>query len=75
MELHVRNPLPTRRAGMSNLAKIPTVFWDDERGQDIVEYALMAGLVALSVIAGIGRVASGLSSVFTTVGTRLTNSI
>jgi pilus assembly protein Flp/PilA len=60
---------------MSTLGKILTVFLDDECGQDLVEYALIAGLVALSVIAGIGRVASGLSSVFTTVGTRLTNSV
>jgi pilus assembly protein Flp/PilA len=60
---------------MSNLRKILTVFLDDECGQDLVEYALIAGLVALSVIAGIGRVASGLSSVFATVGTKLTNSV
>ncbi len=32
---------------MSNLTKILTVFLDDERGQDIVEYALIAALVAL----------------------------
>jgi pilus assembly protein Flp/PilA len=60
---------------MSNLRKILTVFLGDECGQDIVEYALIAGLVALSVIAGIGRVASGVSSVFTAVGTKLTSSV
>ena len=43
---------------MSNLTKILTVFLDDECGQDIVEYALIAALVALSAIAGIGRVGS-----------------
>lgn len=60
---------------MSNLSKILTVFLDDECGQDIVEYALIAGLVALSVIAGMGRVASGVISVFATVGARLTSSV
>ncbi len=66
---------PIKNAGMSDLTKILTVFLDDECGQDIVEYALIAGLVALSVIAGMGRVASGVISVFTTVGTRLTSSV
>jgi pilus assembly protein Flp/PilA len=60
---------------MSNLTKTVSIFLDDESGQDIVEYALIAGLVALSAIAGIGRVASGVSTVFTTVGTRLTSSV
>jgi pilus assembly protein Flp/PilA len=60
---------------MSNLTRTVPIFLDDECGQDIVEYALIAGLVALSVIAGIGRVASGVSSVFTAVGTKLTSSV
>jgi pilus assembly protein Flp/PilA len=60
---------------MSNLEKILTVFLDDECGQDLIEYALIAGLVALSVIAGIGRVAGGVSSVFAAVGSKLTSSV
>ena len=60
---------------MSNLGKILTAFLDGENGQDIVEYALIAGLVALSVTAGVGRVASGVSSVFAAVGTKLTSSV
>jgi Flp pilus assembly pilin Flp len=60
---------------MSNLTKTLTVFLDDECGQDIVEYAFIAALVALAAIAGIGRVASGVSSVFATVGTRLTSAV
>jgi Flp pilus assembly pilin Flp len=60
---------------MSNLRKILTVFLDDECGQDLVEYALIAGLVALSVIAGMGRVAGGVISVFAAAGSRLTSSV
>ena len=60
---------------MSNLRKILTVFLDDERGQDLVEYALIAGLVARSVSAGMGRVAGGVISVFAAAGSRLTNSV
>jgi pilus assembly protein Flp/PilA len=60
---------------MSNFAKILMVFPGDERGQDIVEYALIAALVALAAIAAIGRVGSAVSLVFTTVGTRITSSV
>jgi pilus assembly protein Flp/PilA len=60
---------------MSNLAKTLTVFPGDERGQDIVEYALIAALVALAVTAGIGRVGSAVSTVFTTVGAKLTSTV
>jgi pilus assembly protein Flp/PilA len=60
---------------MSNLTKTLTVFLDDERGQDIVEYALIAALVALAAIAAVGRVGSAVSTVFTTVGTKITNSV
>jgi pilus assembly protein Flp/PilA len=60
---------------MSNLTKILTIFLDDECGQDIVEYALIAALVAFAAIAGIGRVSSAVSSVFTTVGAKLTSSV
>jgi pilus assembly protein Flp/PilA len=60
---------------MSNLTKNLTTFLDDECGQDIVEYALIAALVALAAIAGIGRVSSAVSSVFATVGAKLTSSV
>jgi pilus assembly protein Flp/PilA len=60
---------------MSSSGKPLTVFLGDECGQDLVEYALIAGLVALSVIAGIGRVAGGVSSVFTAVGAKITSSV
>jgi pilus assembly protein Flp/PilA len=60
---------------MSNLTKALTVFLDDECGQDIVEYALVAAPVALAAIAGIGRVGSAVSTVFTAVGAKLTSAI
>jgi Flp pilus assembly pilin Flp len=59
---------------MSNLAKTLTIF-PDERGQDIVEYVLIAALVALALIAGMGRVSSAVSTVFTAVGAKLTSTV
>jgi|HubBroStandDraft_5_1064220.scaffolds.fasta_scaffold191608_1 pilus assembly protein Flp/PilA len=60
---------------MGNSTKILTIFLEDECGQDIVEYALIAALIAFAAIAGIGRVSSAVSSVFTAVGTKLTTSV
>jgi pilus assembly protein Flp/PilA len=60
---------------MRKLAKVLTAFPGDERGQDLVEYALIAGLVALAAIAAISRVGSAVSLVFTTVGTKLTSTV
>ncbi len=60
---------------MSNLTKILTTLLDDECGQDIVEYALIAALVALAATAGIGRVSSAVSTVFAAVGAKLTSSV
>jgi pilus assembly protein Flp/PilA len=60
---------------MRNFAKTLTTFPGDERGQDIVEYALIAAVVALAVIAGVSRVGSAVSTVFTTVGAKLTSTV
>jgi pilus assembly protein Flp/PilA len=64
-----------KKSGNEQLNENPDCFLDDERGQDIVEYALIAALVALAAIAAVGRVGSAVSSVFTTVGTKITNSV
>jgi Flp pilus assembly pilin Flp len=44
----------------------------DERGRDLVEYALLTGIVALAAVTGIGTLANGINNVmialFGTVG-------
>jgi pilus assembly protein Flp/PilA len=40
----------------------------DESGQDLIEYALIAALIALVSIAGLNGLASSINSEFTTVG-------
>ena len=47
----------------------------DECGQDIVEYALVAALVALAAIASLKQVSNAANTVFTTVGSKLSSSI
>jgi pilus assembly protein Flp/PilA len=43
----------------------------NERGQDLVEYALLCSLVALSVITSVKGIATAVNSVFTNVSTSL----
>jgi pilus assembly protein Flp/PilA len=42
-----------------------------EEGQDLVEYALLVALIALTCIAGVKNVATAVNSVFTTISSSL----
>ena len=39
----------------------------DENGQDMVEYALVVGIVALGATAGLGQVAGGINTMLNTL--------
>ena len=42
-----------------------------EEGQDLVEYALLINLIALAAVTGIGKVATAVNSVFSTISVTL----
>ena len=44
-------------------------FWHDEEGATAVEYALMASLIAMAIIAIVTTLGKSVTSVFTTVNT------
>ena len=46
--------------------------WKDTRGQDLIEYALMAGFVAVSAGALMPGISTSISSVFSKVGSVMT---
>ena len=46
-----------------------------EQGQDLVEYSLVFAMVALGSITGMGSLASGLNSVFSSVASSVTTNI
>ena len=50
-------------------------FVEDERGQDLIEYALTAALVALGCIVSMHGLSSAISSAFSSVSSRLTSSM
>lgn len=47
----------------------------DDAGQDMIEYALIAALIALGSVVGMGFVASQINSGFSLIGNMLVNSI
>ena len=44
----------------------------EESGQDLIEYALIALIVALGAIAGMGTLATDINAEFTKIGAKLT---
>ncbi len=45
----------------------------ENSGQDLIEYALVAALIAVGAVAGMGYVASQINAAFSKVGNKLAN--
>jgi Flp pilus assembly pilin Flp len=45
--------------------------WNDSCGQDLIEYALMAGFVAVTAVAGFPPIADSVSQIFSRVASTL----
>ncbi|HEY4380849.1 MAG TPA: Flp family type IVb pilin [Acidobacteriaceae bacterium] len=50
-------------------------FVKDESGQDLIEYALVAGLIGLGAVAAMSGLSTKIGSAFNSVGNNLTNNI
>jgi pilus assembly protein Flp/PilA len=48
-----------------------STIWKDERGQDLIEYALMAGFVAVAAGAVVPDIGAKIGKIFSTVGAKL----
>ena len=58
-----------RKKAMKNLLKR---LWQEEEGQDLVEYALLLVLIALAAIGSMGSLAKAINGVFSSAATNLT---
>jgi pilus assembly protein Flp/PilA len=54
------------------VAAIQFRIWKDTRGQDLIEYALMAGFVAVAAGAFMPDISTSVSTVFSKVGSVMT---
>lgn len=60
---------------MENILRILLELHRDERGQDLIEYALVAALIAFAAVAGMNYVAASINNAFSTIGNKLSNAI
>jgi pilus assembly protein Flp/PilA len=61
----------TRRRKRSPVAKLIQQLWNDERGQDIAEYAVMLAVILVIVVGTIRLIGSNANSVFSQVGSSI----
>lgn len=50
-------------------------FWQDESGQDMAEYAVLLGMIALAVITAVELVGGGIGNVLADIGGVLSGAI
>lgn len=50
-------------------------FWEDTQGQDLVEYALAAGMVAVAAVAVMPTLTTVISNVFSKIGSIISSSV
>jgi pilus assembly protein Flp/PilA len=60
---------------MKNFKQILSNLLKEESGQDLIEYALVAALIALGATAAMTTLAGTISTAFTTVGSKLTAAV
>ena len=57
------------------LTQILSTLVQDESGQDLIEYALVAALIGLGAVASMKSFATTIGTAFTTVGSTLTSNV
>ena len=60
---------------MKNLVEFAKNFGSDESGQDLIEYALVAGLIGLAAVPAMGTLGDTISNGFSSVGDTLSDSL
>ena len=60
---------------MSTLKNIAAAFLKDESGQDLIEYALVAGLIGLGAVVAMSGLSTKIGAAFNSVGNQLTNAV
>ena len=60
---------------MNRLYKVLASLHREESGQDLIEYALLAALIALAATVGMSTVASDINNAFTKIGSKLSTNV
>ena len=60
---------------MEDVTRIMWSFVLDESGQDLIEYALVAGLIGLGAVVVMSGFATNIGNAFNSVGSQLTSAV
>ena len=60
---------------MNSIVCICTTLLRDDSGQDLIEYALVAGLIGLGAVVAMSGLATNIASSFTAIGNQLSNAV
>ncbi|HSU18467.1 MAG TPA: Flp family type IVb pilin [Acidobacteriaceae bacterium] len=60
---------------MNELRTLITSLHENESGQDLIEYALIAALIALAAVVGMSTLANNINNAFSNVGSRLSSAV
>ncbi len=60
---------------MKNFKTLALSLMNDESGQDLIEYALVAGLIGLGAVVAMSGLSTKVGTAFNTVGSQLTNAV
>ena len=60
---------------MKTIKQMLVTLWKDESGQDLIEYALVAGLIGLGAVVAMSGLATKIGSAFDSVGSSLTSAV
>ena len=58
-------------AGRNTMIKALTTFVNDDRGVDLIEYALLAGLVGIAAVTTLGDIGTKVKNIFISINTKL----
>ena len=53
------------------MTKALTTFVNDDRGVDLIEYALLAGLVGIAAVTTLGDIGTKVKNIFISINTKL----
>jgi pilus assembly protein Flp/PilA len=60
---------------MEEMKRVFVAFTRDESGQDLIEYALVAGLIGLGAVVAMSGLSSSIGNAFGSVGNSLSSSV
>jgi pilus assembly protein Flp/PilA len=59
----------------TNILRTLQALHNDESGQDLIEYALVAALIAFGAVTAMGALANSINSAFSVIGSKLVSSV